>query len=69
MNKARVFVRIVECDDGTWEWHRGRAVVGFSTSFGAALDAATGLAVSIAPSALFVHTRDGKIERLASYDA
>jgi hypothetical protein len=68
MNKARLFVRVVELGDGAWEVRRGRDIVVRLDAYAAALERAKELAATLAPSAVFVHRRDRSVTRLCDFD-
>jgi hypothetical protein len=69
MNKARVFVRVVELDDArSWELRRGREVLAVVGSCREALEMAKRVASALAPSAVFVHRADGSVARIENFD-
>ena len=68
MNKARLFVRLVESEDGSWELRRGCHVVVEIAAYDHALEVATELAQLLAPSAVFVHRTDGSVTSVERFD-
>jgi hypothetical protein len=68
VNKARLFVRLVESEDGSWELRRGSHVVAELAAYDDALEVATELARLLAPSAVFVHRTDGSVTSIERFD-
>jgi hypothetical protein len=68
MNTARLFVRVVESQDGSWELRRGRDRVAVLRTYDQALSAAFEVGALFAPSAVYVHRANGSVERVADFD-
>ena len=62
------FFRIVEQDDGSWWYRRGRAELKRFWNLDDAIEHATDIAGEHPPSEVLVHRLDGRVQVVATFD-
>jgi Uncharacterized protein conserved in bacteria (DUF2188) len=62
------FFRVVEQEDGSWLCRRGREEFDLHARLDDAIEHTTGLASEDAPSQVFVHRLDGRVQTIATID-
>jgi hypothetical protein len=62
------FIRIVEQQDGSWWFRRGRDQVKWFEEFADAVEYATDIASEHRPSQVLAHHLDGQTELVATFD-